>query len=110
MKERLKTKQRRSLEDWKPITIQELKKILHKDVYQDIFSIVDYCERIKTVWTIDVLKQNNCFVIMIGAEDVSWVYELDKMDDEYFRQIYLSRDDLHFFVRRMNEKRKIRRV
>jgi hypothetical protein len=110
MKERLKAKQRRALDDWKPIKLEELKKCLHKEVYQDVFLLTEYCEKIGKTWTLDALKQQNCFLIMVGAEDSSWIYELDKIEDEYFRQIYLSREDLHFFVRRMNEKRKYRRV
>lgn len=110
MQKKLKADQRRSLSDWKEITLQELKKKMHKEVYEDIRSLTKYCERIKKTWTIDFLKQSHCFLIMVGAEDASWVYELDKIDDQYFRQIYLSREDLHFFVRRMNEKRQIRNV
>jgi hypothetical protein len=106
----MKVDQRRELNDWNPITIQELEKILHKESFEDIQSLTKYCKRIGKTWTIDVLKQSHCYLIMVGAEDASWIYEFDKIDDQYFRQIYLSREDLHFFVRRMNEKRKYRRV
>jgi hypothetical protein len=110
VKERLKAKQRRSFDDWKPIKIEELKKCLHKEVFQDVFFLTKYCEKIGKTWTLDISNQENCFLIMVGAEDSSWIYELDKIGNEYFRQIYLSREDLHFFVRRMNEKRKYRQV
>jgi hypothetical protein len=110
MQKKMKVDQRRSLSDWSPITVQELEKILHKESYEDIQSLTKYCERIGRTWTIDVLKQSHCYLIMVGVEDASWIYEFDKIDDQYFRQIYLSREDLHFFVRRMNEKRKFRRV
>jgi arabinogalactan endo-1,4-beta-galactosidase len=103
------TKNKRSRE-WKAITIEEIEKRFHKDFFQDIKALVLYCKNRKMEWTIDVQKQDNLIMIFFVSEDVSWIYEIESEKSQYYRQIYLARDDLHYLLRRMNEKRKIRKV
>lgn len=96
--------------EWTSITIQEIKKRFHKNFYLDMKALTLYCEKAEKDWTIDIQKNNDTVLIMFVSEDVSWIYEIESEKSEYYRQIYLARDDLHFLLRRMNEKRKIRKV
>lgn len=97
-------------DDWKAIGLQEIKKNYRKELFEDILALTQYIEKIGKTWTIDVLKRNKTSLIGIVAEDVSWIYEIDNEKDEFFRQMYFSRDQLYFLIRRMNEKRRIRLV
>jgi uncharacterized protein YlbG (UPF0298 family) len=96
--------------EWKPITIEEIRKRFHKDFCQDIKALILYCNKAKMDWTIDIQQDNEHILIMFVADDVSWIYEIESEKSQYYRQIYLARDDLHYLLRRMNEKRKIRKV
>lgn len=96
--------------EWKAITIEEIEKRFHKDFFYDIRSLVTYCQKAEKDWTIDVQKKNEAVLIFFVSEDVSWVYEIESEKSQYYKQIYLARDDLHYLLRRMNEKRKIRKV
>lgn len=97
-------------DEWKSIRLQDIKKIYQKDFYEDILALTKYINKIGKTWTIDILEQNKSFLIAVVAEEVSWIYEIDREKDEFFRQMYLTRDHLYFLVRRMNEKRRIRLV
>jgi hypothetical protein len=96
--------------EWKSITIEEIQKRFHKDFYYDIRSLVTYCDKTEKDWTIDIQKNNEIVLIFFVSEDVSWIYEVENEKSQYYKQIYLGRDDLHYLLRRMNEKRKIRKV
>jgi hypothetical protein len=96
--------------EWTAITIKEIEKSFHTEFYQDIKALVMYCHKAKKSWTIDVLRENEVILIMLVSEDMSWIYEIESEKSSYYRQIYLARDDIHFLLRRMNEKRKIRKV
>ena len=96
--------------EWVAITIEEIEKRFHKDFFHDIKSLIFYCDNAEMKWTIDLQKHHDFILIMFVSEDVSWIYEIESENSQYYRQIYLARDDLHYLLRRMNEKRKIRKV
>lgn len=96
--------------EWKTITIDEIKKQFHTEFYLDIKSLIQYCDSAKIEWTIDLQKTKKAILIMFVSEDISWIYEIEHEKSQYYRQIYLGRDDVHYLLRRMNEKRRIRKV
>lgn len=100
----------RSSREWKAITLEEIEKRFHKEFCQDIKSLILYCNKAKMDWTIDIQQDREYILIMFVGDDVSWIYEIENEKSQYYRQIYLARDDLHYLLRRMNEKRKIRKV
>ena len=96
--------------EWTSITIEEIKKRFHKDFYQDIKALSMYCIKAEKDWTIDIQKIEEQVMIIFVSEDVSWIYELESEKSQYYRQIFLARDNIHYVLRRMNEKRKIRSI
>lgn len=106
----MRENQVRSLEDWKPIDLQELKRKFPKELYEDVLTLTQYCKSKRKTWSLDILRQKKVILIAVVMEDMSWVYETEDEKDPYFRQIYLSRGDCSFLIRKMNEKRTVRRV
>lgn len=100
----------RTIDDWQPITLSEIRKQFNQDFFKDIKSLILSCEKMDKPWTIDIFKGQKIILVAVVSEDLSWIYEIEGTKDQFYRQIFLARDDLHFLIRRMNEKRSIRKV
>lgn len=107
-----KAEQRRSRAStsWQRLTMDEAEKKFSTELFEDLKSLESFCKKIEKEMTIDILRLKTIFLLNVGSEDMSWIYEVEEADPQYYRQIYLTRDDLAFIFRRMNEKRRIRFV
>ena len=95
---------------WQPFAIQTAKNKFSSELFEDLQSLESFGRKTEKEITFDIMELKTIFLIIVALEDAAWIYEIDKESPQYFRQICLTRDDLAFIFRRMNEKRRIRFV
>jgi hypothetical protein len=96
--------------NWQPFTLEEARTKFSGELYEDLRSIEAACDKMGKEISFDILESKAIFLINVGSEDMSWIYEVDRSSRDDYRQIFLTRDDLGLIFRRMNEKRRIRFV
>ena len=95
---------------WRPFAIETAKNKFSVELFEDLQSLKSFSRKAEKEISFDIMELKTVFLISVALEDAAWIYEIDKENPQYFRQICLTRDDLTFIFRRMNEKRRIRFV